>query len=516
MILGLTFASFVSGSVERSEQQRAQVRLQQLLSTVERTAQIACYLKDHTLADEIAHGLISNRSVSRVTIISGTDTLSQVDNPETHKRDSNGVVIAKQIFSPFDPRELVGSVSLLVDRAAIRAEAASYSRASTLAMGLEVALIALGVAIAVYFFSTRPIKAVSNELHRIRFDTNARLHAPTRNRFDEIGTLVTDVNALIASLAELLATERQLRTAHEIGERKLRLIFEKAESGLFVLDDQGILESWNPAFSRLLRLSSAQLPQSGATSLQQLLPAHAVHLGQLIRQCLSTGQSYDLDLELQALGTPGAAWIGVALNPIGPTALQGIVNDITERKRDEFSARELANLATQDTLTGLLNRRGLDMALGTSFAGSVDPELALLQIDLDYFKEVNDAHGHQGGDRVLRHVARILERNARRGDLIARPGGDEFVIALLGMSNPSKAEQIARAIIAEIQQPIGLSTDSVRISASIGIAFVLPAGDSPEAIMSRADAAMYSAKRAGRGQVCLAPTPESPQAGAAA
>src|SRR3984885_10140657 len=74
MILGLTFASFVSGSVERSEQQRAQIRLQQLLSTVERTAQIACYLKDRTLAAEIAHGLISNHPVSRVTIIPGTVT----------------------------------------------------------------------------------------------------------------------------------------------------------------------------------------------------------------------------------------------------------------------------------------------------------------------------------------------------------------------------------------------------------------------------------------------------------
>lgn len=516
MILGLTFASIVSVSVERSEQQRAQIRLQQLLSTVERTAQIACYLKDGKLADEIAHGLISNRAVSGVTITSGTLTLSHIDDPSMHWRDRASMVIERPVNSPFDPHEVVGKISLFVDHAAIHAEAASYSRASTLAMCLEVVLVAAAVAIAVYFFSTRPIKAVSNELHRIRLDPGARLHVSARNRLDEIGTLVTDVNALIASREDVLTTERQLRMEREMGERKLRLIFEKAESGLFVLDDRGILESWNPAFIRLLRLSPEQLPKSGARSLQQLLPSHAEEFGQLIRQCVSTGQSYDVDLELRTSGSTRTAWIGVVMNPIGPTTLQGVVNDITERKRDEISARELANLATQDTLTGLLNRRGLDMSLSAAFSQLVAPELAFLQIDLDYFKEVNDTYGHQSGDRVLRHVARILERNARRGDLIARPGGDEFVIALLGIADPFKAEQIANGIIAEIKQPIELGPDSVRIGASIGIAFVLPEGDSPEAIQCRADAAMYSAKRAGRGQVRLVPASALSQAGAVA
>jgi len=516
MILGLTFASFVSMSVERGEQQRAQIRLQQLLLTVERTAQIACYLNDARLADEIAHGLISNRAVSGVTITSGTLTLSHIDNSSIHRQDGPSVLISRPINSPFDPHEVVGNISLRVDHGEIRAEAASYSRASTLAMCLEVVLVAATVAIAVYVFSTRPIKAVSNELHRIRSDPGARLNVPARNRLDEIGTLVTDVNDLIASREEVLAAERQLRMEREVGERKLRLIFEKSESGLFVLDNCGILESWNPAFVRLLHLAPTQLPRSGATCLQQLLPRHAADLGRLIRQCMSTGQPYDVDLELRTPGSTHPAWIGVALNPIGPTTLQGVVNDITQRKQDELSARELANLATQDTLTGLLNRRGLDMSLGCAFSRQAAPEIALLQIDLDYFKAVNDAHGHQCGDQVLRHVARILERNARRGDPIARPGGDEFVVVLLGLSERSKAGQIASTMIAEIQQPIQLGDHTVQIGASIGIAFVLPEGDSPEALQLRADAAMYNAKRAGRGQVCLIQTPAQSAADVAA
>lgn len=516
MIFGMIFASFVSASVDRREQQRAEIRVQGLVATIERTAQIACYLNDRTLAGEIAQGLMRNHSVQGVLISSGNTVLSRVGNTTPARRKINGAVIVRPIYSPFDAREPIGNVFVFVDRAGIHAEAASYSRAATLAMALQVALIAVGAAIAVYFFSTRPIKAVSNELHRIRSDSGARLRAPAGNRFNEIGTLVTDVNALIASLADLLVTERDLRIAHQIGERKMRLIFDKAETGIFVLDGRGVLESWNPAFIRLLRLAQEQLPHAGSTRLQQLLSPQAALIGQLISQCLASGESYSLDIEIPAIGSHRAGWIEVALNPIDSAALQGLVNDITERKQGELAAQELA---TRDTLTGLLNRRGLEMGLATTFSPpspESPAELALLQIDLDYFKQVNDSYGHAAGDQVLRHAAGILQRSTRRGDLIARPGGDEFVVVLLSIADTSKAEQIARTIIAEIQRPIDIGGQSVRIGASIGVAFTCGQGDSPEALMHRADAAMYRAKRAGRGQVFLAAASTPSQTGAVA
>lgn len=157
--------------------------------------------------------------------------------------------------------------------------------------------------------------------------------------------------------------------------------------------------------------------------------------------------------------------------------------------------------AFTDTLTGLKNRRALDVVLERMR----DQEFALIYLDLDYFKAVNDTHGHAAGDAVLQAVAKILVSNVRRNDTVARIGGDEFVIVCPGMIRQDALGRLARKMIDEIEVPIPFGDISAKISSSIGI--VSHKGgevSSMESLSEMADAALYAAKNAGRGQAVFA------------
>jgi len=125
---------------------------------------------------------------------------------------------------------------------------------------------------------------------------------------------------------------------------------------------------------------------------------------------------------------------------------------------------------------------------------------ALLQIDLDHFKAVNDTHGHDAGDNVLRAVARVLERAVRRSDFVGRSGGDEFQVILAGVERESIALEVANKIIAGVAQPIDVGGGAfVRVGASIGIALGSGDYEEPASFLRRADEAMYEVKQTGRG-----------------
>jgi diguanylate cyclase (GGDEF)-like protein len=175
---------------------------------------------------------------------------------------------------------------------------------------------------------------------------------------------------------------------------------------------------------------------------------------------------------------------------------------VAERTEALASANaRLSELALHDPLTGLANRAALYARLEQALDGSRvhGRPVALLMIDLDGFKAVNDRLGHEAGDRLLIAVAERLVRTARFNDLVARLGGDEFVLLVESLDSRGQAQQLADAALAAVASPFSLGGEIAQIGASIGIASDV--GGDGDALLRRADRAMYAAKAAGRGSV---------------
>jgi diguanylate cyclase (GGDEF)-like protein len=192
-----------------------------------------------------------------------------------------------------------------------------------------------------------------------------------------------------------------------------------------------------------------------------------------------------------------------ALELDGQTIFSAFLHDITERKRSD-AAKERE--ARQDILTGLPNRRALFEMLQQAIARSSrnGTAIALLFLDLDGFKAVNDAMGHEAGDSLLREIARRLSDGIHQTDFVARLGGDEFTVILEKLSRRDDAIGIAEKLLANIRKPVQIGIKSVQVSASIGIAFHEHSTEiSPDHFVKSADSAMYEAKRSGKSTICV-------------
>lgn len=167
--------------------------------------------------------------------------------------------------------------------------------------------------------------------------------------------------------------------------------------------------------------------------------------------------------------------------------------------------------AQSDALTGLRNRRALDGILQRLL--SQEKPFALMELDLDLFKEVNDTLGHAAGDEVLREAARIMLGAVREGDVVARAGGDEFVMLLPGLVRPDRLAEIAERLIDGLERPMQVAGTTCVISASIGVTTTACYGwADAERMTADADAALYASKKAGRGRATIWISPEESQA----
>jgi diguanylate cyclase (GGDEF)-like protein len=209
------------------------------------------------------------------------------------------------------------------------------------------------------------------------------------------------------------------------------------------------------------------------------------------------------DLELCRLDQAGKkVWIGVSGEPVFDASgvfkgYRGVGKDITARKQDEEQIHYLAN---HDSLTSLPNRAMFSevLNLGLESAQRYNRTFAVLFIDLDRFKIINDTLGHEAGDKLLQEMGRRLTQTVRSSDFVARLGGDEFVVLVQAVSDPKQVEAVARKILSALIKPIVIREQECRVTASIGICMYPTDARDEQSLMKNADIAMYRAKDEGK------------------
>jgi diguanylate cyclase (GGDEF)-like protein len=186
----------------------------------------------------------------------------------------------------------------------------------------------------------------------------------------------------------------------------------------------------------------------------------------------------------------------------GVPCILSVTQDVTSRRRAD---QEIRKLAHYDTLTGLSNRTFFleQLQHAVALAGRNGTMLALLFIDLDHFKDVNDRLGHAAGDAVLAQLGVRMVQSLRQSDIAGRIGGDEFVVLLEACADRKDVDEVANKLMNAIVQPMRIRDETCRLTASMGVACLPENGLDADTLLKHADTAMYRAKRHGRNGICF-------------
>jgi diguanylate cyclase (GGDEF)-like protein/PAS domain S-box-containing protein len=312
------------------------------------------------------------------------------------------------------------------------------------------------------------------------------------------------LSALVSALMLVISGERALIEAQvdeataRLREREGRLqaILDNAGDAIVTTDARGELLTLNRAAARLFRASVASLRGQSMARLLDLPPGDA---GAALR---GLAQAELHERELSGIASDGEQFpLLISVSPVSLSAgtiFVCIMHDLTEQRRAQAHIHQLAH---RDALTGLENRLSLTEHLEQLVAQARrgQTSVALLFLDLDHFKKINDSQGHHAGDLLLIEVAHRLRELLRDVDIIARLGGDEFIVAMSGALTPELVGAVALRVVHALTQPYHVDGKTLHSGTSVGIAMFPGDADNTGTLMRHADMAMYAAKSMGRG-----------------
>ena len=309
------------------------------------------------------------------------------------------------------------------------------------------------------------------------------------------------VRAIVMNYRDV--TERRLADeALKESEERFRSIQESALDAIITMNAEGLITSWNPQAEITFGWTSDEVV--GRPLSETIIPpkSREDHTRGLERfQSTGEGEILNKRIEITALDRDGREFpVELAVVPFyrdDAVSFCGFIRDIRERKKAEETIR---HLAYHDVLTGLPNRALFEERLGIELAQArrSRQKVAVMCLDLDRFKIVNDTVGHGAGDQLLQEVANEFAQTIREGDTVARVGGDEFSFLLTGVERAEDAAVVANRVLGIIRHPRTIAGQEFRVTTSIGITIFPRDGEDAVALIRNADTAMYRAKERGR------------------